>query len=65
MDADALYQFKSRGVNGEARLVTVNYFSVLTPSEKVAALFVFRVCFLRRPNIHKLVIVAWFEPFAG
>ena len=65
MDADALYQFKSRGVNGEVGLVTVNYFSVLTPSETVAALFVFRVYFLRRPNIHKLVIVALLEPFAG
>jgi len=65
LGADALHPFKSRGFGGEAGLVAVNYLSVLTPSEKVAALFVFGVCFLRRPNIHKLVIVAWLEPFAG
>ncbi len=50
---------------GGVGLVTVNYFSVLTPSEKVAALFVFRGYFLKRPNIHKLITVAWLEPFAG
>ena len=61
---NALYPFKSRGFGGDG-LVTVNYFSVLTPSGTVAALFVFGVCFLRRPNIHKLVIVAWLKPFAG
>ncbi len=65
LNADALYAFKSRGFGGEIGLVTVNYLSVLTSSEKVGALFVFGAYFLRRPNSHKLVIVARLKPFAG
>ena len=34
-DADTLYPFKSREFGGEIRLVTVNYFFVLTPSSRL------------------------------